>query len=277
MTAPAFGTTDLGGVRLALDWARDEGWNPGLDDAPAFFAGDREGFFMATVGDAPAAVISVVNHSSDLAFLGLYIAHPEQRGRGIGYALWQHALGHAGSRVVGLDGVPDQQDNYRRSGFELAGETHRFSGYLEGRTSTDVSAGTEQDVPHLTVMEARACGYEKPAFSDIWYRDTDTRRTRGRNREGITGFVTIRACGHGYKIGPVVADSVADAEVLIRAAVAAVGADEVIIDVPDDCPELMAFCEGEGLRVSFNTARMYRGPAPTPGPGQRAVATLELG
>ena len=74
-----------------------------------------------------------------------------------------------------------------------------------------------------------------------------------------------------------VAETLADAEMLIRAAVAESVAERVVVDVPDDCPDLMTFCAGEGLTVSFNTARMYRGPAPTPGPGQRAVATLELG
>ena len=33
-------------VQAAVDWAADEGWNPGINDAEAFFRADRKGFFV---------------------------------------------------------------------------------------------------------------------------------------------------------------------------------------------------------------------------------------
>ncbi len=86
-------TATLADVNLMLDWAADEGWNPGLDDAAAFHASDPEGFFVAERAGAPVAAISVVNHDDRNAFLGLYLCRPEWRGQGIGLALWNHALG----------------------------------------------------------------------------------------------------------------------------------------------------------------------------------------
>ena len=32
---------------LALEWAAQEGWNPGLSDAECFYAADPEGFLLA--------------------------------------------------------------------------------------------------------------------------------------------------------------------------------------------------------------------------------------
>lgn len=72
---------------LILSWAAAEGWNPGLDDAAVFFASDPEGFFVADLDNGPIAAISVVNHSSDFAFLGLYLCLPKHRGKGIGFGL----------------------------------------------------------------------------------------------------------------------------------------------------------------------------------------------
>ena len=42
------------------------------------------------------------------------------RGRGYGLRIWNAAIAHAGPRVIGLDGVLAQQQNYTKSGFELA-------------------------------------------------------------------------------------------------------------------------------------------------------------
>ena len=111
----SFRTARADELPLVLSWAEAEGWNPGPDDAAAFFASDPEGFFVADADTGPVAAISVVNHSDAFAFLGLYLCLPEHRGKGIGFGLWQHALAHAGARCVGLDGVPAQQDNYRKS------------------------------------------------------------------------------------------------------------------------------------------------------------------
>jgi len=271
-----FRTMHASELPIVLDWAATEGWKPGLEDAAAFWESDPDGFFLAEVEGRAAAAISVVVHSADFAFLGLYLCLPECRGKGIGYGLWQHALAHAGARVIGLDGVPDQQANYRKSGFDLAGQTYRFLGRLDGGMSSDLRGVTAADLTVLTEMEGHANGYVKPAFLKTWLVDTSTRKTLVLG-DNPRGFATIRACRSGHKIGPVIAETVEDAEVLIRGVIAAVDASEVMIDVPDDCAPLMDFCKAHEMAVTFNTARMYRGSAPKPGPLLRTVATMELG
>src|SRR4051794_28615575 len=103
-------------LNLALDWAAAEGWNPGLGDAACFRRADEGGFLGLFLGDRMVASISVVAYDSALAFLGLYIVLPEFRGRGLGLTLWQAGIARLGDRVVGLDGVVAQQENYARSG-----------------------------------------------------------------------------------------------------------------------------------------------------------------
>ncbi len=261
-----------------LDWAAAEGWNPGLDDAPAFHAADPGGFFVAEQDGTPVAAISVVNHSDSFAFLGLYICRPEYRGRGIGLALWQHSLSHAGGRVLGLDGVPDQQANYRRSGFRGTGQTHRFSGAVRGAAMDGVRPLRAGDTDTLVAIEARANGYEKSGFLRHWLADTATRKTLVADRGGaVAGFATIRRCRQGCKIGPLVAETQDDARGLIHAAAAFADGAEVIVDVPDDQPALMDYCASLDLTAAFHTARMYRGAAPVRGRAIRTIATLELG
>src|SRR6478752_1847342 len=125
---PTIRTMTREDLALVLDWAAAEGWNPGLGDADAFLAADPDGFLMAFVGEEPAAAISVVRYGEAFAFLGLYIAAPAFRGRGVGWRIWQAGLALAGDRTVGLDGVVAQQENYAKSGFALAHCNVRYEG-----------------------------------------------------------------------------------------------------------------------------------------------------
>ncbi len=65
---------------------------------------------------------------TDFGFLGFYIAAPEARGKGYGWATWQAAMERLAGRTVGLDGVVAQQENYRKSGFELLHRNVRYGG-----------------------------------------------------------------------------------------------------------------------------------------------------
>jgi hypothetical protein len=83
-------------LHLAIDWARQEGWNPGTFDAACFYAADPNGFFVSLHNDEPAAIVSVVRYGTSFSFLGLYICRPDLRGRGYGTRVWQAGLRYAG-------------------------------------------------------------------------------------------------------------------------------------------------------------------------------------
>lgn len=272
-----FGPASLFEIEQMLDWAAAEGWNPGLDDAAAFQAADPAGFFVARVGGGAVGSISVVNHSDRFSFLGLYIVRPEFRGKGIGKALWDHAVKHAEGRTIGLDGVSEQQDNYARSGFIIAGATERFHGMIEGKPVPAARCASAQDTASLVQQEARHSSVLKPAFLNAWYTKRPSRKTwliKGPN--GIEGQATIRHCHTGSKIGPLCANDISVARMLILHCASQANG-PLSIDVPSHDEGLRGLCLSLGLLPNFETARMYKGTAPAPTTPVFAVATLELG
>lgn len=48
---------------IAVDWAAEEGWNPGLPDADCYYAADPQGFFIGFLGADPIATISAVRYN----------------------------------------------------------------------------------------------------------------------------------------------------------------------------------------------------------------------
>ncbi|MBN2760193.1 MAG: GNAT family N-acetyltransferase [Rhodobacteraceae bacterium] len=277
MSGVIFRTAQLPELAQVLDWAAQEGWNPGLEDAAAFHAADPDGFFVATIGGQTVAAISVVNHCDSFAFLGLYLCHPEFRGQGIGFALWRHALNHAGQRNIGLDGVPAQEANYARSGFVFSGRTLRLSGQVAPEP-LDYPIASSSDYPELEKLDIAANGMSRPRFLRAWLENQPTRKTVLLRKGGaVCGFATARICRQGCKIGPVVATNAEDAYRLACAAAGGLQQDRVVIDIPDAAASFAALLRQNGFTNDFSTARMFRGSALQSGATLQAVASLELG
>jgi len=266
---------------VALGWARAEGWNPGLDDAGPFYAQDPSGFLMGWLGTLRIGCVSVVKYGADFAFLGLYIVLPAFRGKGYGKAIWDAGLASAPGRTIGLDGVVAQQDNYRRSGFALAHKSARWGGTLRGLVAkrSYVRPVTPDDMAALLAYDRTHAAADRTPFLTAWLAPSPTRQTEGYFEDGrLRGCGTIRRAVDGWKIGPLFADTPAIAEALLATLVAPADTDPVFIDVPEPNAAANDMVRRLGFSPSFETARMYLGPAPAL-PTERVfgITTLELG
>lgn len=245
-----------------MNWAAAEGWNPGLDDLAAFHRADPGGFLMGWIGDTPVASISVVKYGKGYGFLGFYIVASGYRGHGYGMAIWNAGMTYLAGRTVGLDGVIDQQDNYRKSGFVLVGNNIRYSGVpklsalptptypVQDLVSGDIAPLLTYDQPFFPADRSR--------FLRGWVtaHKTMVAKTKGN----ITGYGTIRKCHSGYKIGPLFADSPEIAQSLLAGLCASIPAgQEIALDTPQSNPAASRLAASCGLTPAFETARMYRG------------------
>lgn len=261
---------DLGGVETLLAWAAKEGWNPGVADAAPFHAADPNGFFGAFAGDTMVAGIAAVAYDDKFGFIGLYICHPDWRGQGHGKAVWDAGMAYLGPRTIGLDGVPEQQANYASMGFAKAYETVRMSGHSAGMSVPGVvEISSEHDIQALD----RACfPADRAAFLRQWA--AAPRRTAMLVGDGrASAYAVVRQCQIGQKIGPLFAQDETSALALLDSFGGAVQ-----IDVPAGQSGFLRELLARDFTPGFNTARMYRGPAPkTQGAMIFGVTSLELG
>lgn len=250
-------------ITIAGDWAAAEGWNPGRGDAACFAIPDARGFFVGEIDGEPVATVSCVNYDDRFAFLGFYIVRSGFRGAGHGLRIWNAAIAHAGARVIGLDGVVAQQDNYRKSGFKLAYANIRYGGNVAAPPKpADVVALDTIPFAPVEADDATVFPAARGAFLRAWI-NTPGHLGRALLRDGkLAAWGVIRPCRTGHKIGPLVADDRGAAEAIAQALLASAGAGEIFLDVPAVNREAIALAESLGLRPVFETARMYTGPIP---------------
>lgn len=274
-------TMTRGDLDIAVQWAAEEGWNPGLHDADCYFAADPTGFLMAYLGDEPIASISVVKYADSFGFLGFYIVKPAYRGQGYGLKIWQAGLQYLAGCNIALDGVVAQQENYKKSGFKLAYRNVRYQGQggAEGDVHPDI-------VPLSSLPFELVDAYDRPffpaqrtVFLQHWISQPDSHALALMKHGQLAGYGVIRPCHSGYKIGPLYANNRTLAEDLFCALKAKVPANEpVYLDVPEVNAAAVGLAESHGMKVVFETARMYTGAEPEL-PMQRlfGVTSFEVG
>lgn len=262
----------------AVDWAAAEGWNPGLNDGDAFYAADPAGFFVGVLAGEPVATISLVAYDAQFSFLGLYIVQPAHRGKGLGLKLWHEAIARHGTKLIGLDGVVAQQENYKKSGFQLAYRNIRYRGVVAGKPSKRLVAADTVPFEQLLAYDREFFPAPRSDFISRWIKPADGQALVAIDGGGIAGFGVIRACLEGLKIGPLYASTERIAEELLIALAATARGDTIYLDVPAPNAAAIRLAERHGMRPVFETARMYTGAAPDlPLSRLFGVTSFELG
>ena len=252
---------------LILDWAAQEGWNPGIHDGECFHAADPEGFLLGERAGTPVSCISVVTYPENFAFLGFYIVQPAFRGRGYGLKTWLAGMRRLAGYNIGLDGVIAQQQHYTKSGFILAWRNIRYAGRAAGLPPADTRAGalaplSAVSFSALQAYDRRHFPASRPTFLSLWMTRPGT-TTLTLMRDGhIAGYGVIRPCRTGFKIGPLFADDDEGAEALFLGLAGKAGNSQVFIDPPEPNLAAIRLAERHEFKPVFETARMYTGPAP---------------
>jgi len=269
-------------VDVAIELAAAEGWNPGIHDADCFYAADPRGFFIGLLDEEPIGCISAVAYGDSFGFIGLYIVKPEFRGKGFGIKLWNVGMAYLKGRNIGLDGVVEQQENYKKSRFEFAYRNIRYQGVSSGDRIIAPGIVELSKVPFedLNAHDDTLFPAPRHEFLKCWINQPEC-ISLGMMKDGryLTGYGVIRKCRIGFKIGPLFADDEIIAEKLYEALSGHVTQGEpIFLDTPEANSAAVALAKFHGMKKVFETARMYtKGEPDLPLNRCFGITTLELG
>ncbi len=248
-------------INTAIDWAAAEGWNPGLHDAESFYATDPNGFFIGEIDGEPVSTLSAVKYGNSFGFMGFYIVKPTYRGKGYGIQLWNTGIKYLAGRNIGLDGVLEQQDNYKKFGFELAYSNIRYEGVNESAASPENSKIVDlSSIPFSSIQSYDQTFFpeERSIFLKSWVKQSGHHALGIMDGEQLAGYGVIRKCREGYKIGPLFAETPELAESLFTALRNRVERSvSIYFDVPETNGAAISIAEKYKMKPVFETARMY--------------------
>lgn len=265
-------------LQLAVEWARNEGWNPGLHDADPFYAADPNGFFIAEINGEPVGTASAVAYDDRYGFLGFYIVKEELRHLGIGMKLCDALLEYMGDRVYGLDGVVAMLDKYvQQMGVAIAHYNARYEGVGRPAEATlaDISSVPFEE---LERYDRRFFPAPRTAFLQSWISRPGSQGRVVTDGGRLVGYGLLRPCFRGFKIAPLFADTPEIADQLFRELAGLAVDQPVFLDIPVCNQAAQELVGRYQMQKVFETARVYRGPAPALPLGQiYGITSFELG
>lgn len=249
-------------MNFVLTLAKEEGWNPGIDDASAFYLTDPTGFFIGTTENEKVGCISAVAYDNLYGFLGLYIVKPSFRGKGYGMKLWTHALNHLKDYSIGLDGVLNRQKDYEKSNFRPYYKNIRFTGKVQGNLSQDLINLNEVPFNILVEYDTSIFGVSRAHFLKHWIKMPNANAMAKVNNGRILGYGVIRKCYEGFKIGPLFADHIETAIEIFKNLCLTANNQPIFLDISEGNPEGKRIVETFNLQPVFQTIRMYKNHPP---------------
>lgn len=265
-------------VEVAVAWAAQEGWNPGVHDAEAFYQTDPEGFLAVEENGEIVATVSSTAYGGAFGFMGFYIVAPEHRDRGYGMPLANAARARLGSRLIGIDGVLAMRPKYEQWGFQMAYCNARYEGVGGGEEPSGTVDIAQIAFEDLAAYDARYFPVPRERFLRYWLTQPDAVIRAVVRGAKIEGYGMLRPCQIGYKFGPIFAETPDIAETLFRALAAYAPGAPIFLDVPEPNTAAVALAKRHGMTKVFATARMYNREAPPlPLDGIFGVTSFELG
>jgi GNAT superfamily N-acetyltransferase len=272
-----------------VEWAAQEGWNPGLHDAELFWATDPDAFIAADLDGELIGGGAITSYNAEFGFMGFFIVRPEFRGRGFGNALWHARRDRLLARLrpgssIGLDGVFEMQEYYAKGGFVFSHRDMRFCTDIPEHSSA-ARVDDEAIVPLTSVPFDQVLEYDRTCFPASrstflkgWISQPDALALGCRRDGKLSGYGVVRRCREGCKIGPLFADDVRAAEALFtRLADFATGG-SLFLDVPENNSAAIGLAHQHRMVEVFGCARMYLGPIPVLAHEHVfGVTTFELG
>jgi predicted N-acetyltransferase YhbS len=233
--------------------------------------------FVAEVDGKLIGTSMCWNHGADYASLGMVIVSPDWQGMGIGRELANRSIAEIGPRNVLLHTTQSGQPLYQALGFKVHDTVHQHQGTVFNSTLVALPKGERirplgaRDLVKLAELGSRAVGMPRAKLLSALY---DKAECVVIDRDGeLAGCAMLRKFGHGYAIGPVIADTPEHAKALIAHWTGTYAGSFVRVDV-SAAGGLGSWLDQLGLTRVDTVATMVRGRAPQPEGSMRQFAII---
>jgi ribosomal protein S18 acetylase RimI-like enzyme len=257
MTIVPFAAADISSF---LAYAARENWVVGAWEFEFLINRFPQGCFTARDDSgAITGFVTSLRHEQS-GWIGNLIVAEQQRGSGIGTALFNKALAAlttAGAKTIWLTASTSGAPLYEKHGFRALDTIFRWIGTGRQRQIAHVSTTQQEKLATASyLLDAEAWGDRRHALLDVTAK-------RGTLLQKGSGFIVRQPSGDDTQLGPFLAEDAAGAEYLFdEAARAILPATKIMLDAPASNRAAQRLYKRRMMKVAACSMLMYAGKKP---------------
>lgn len=271
-----------GDIPAGLRLREAAGWNQTEADWRRLLEIEPMGCFVACDGERVFGTVTAVTYEGGFGWIGMLLTDPRSRRQGIGTRLLHHAIAYLkdrGVECVRLDGTPMGHGLYLRHGFVDEYEIQRWQGRPAIGSGAGLPPVRESDLEEICRWDRRIFGADRSRLIASLWAGNPSCSALARIEGETAGYVLWRPGARAWYLGPCLADSAGQAELLIREMSSRVPGETVYVDICMENPWARQLFDGLGFQFQRPLARMRLGVLPCPGEPRLvcAIAGPEVG
>jgi hypothetical protein len=177
-----------------------------------------------------------------------------------------------------MDGVFDMVPFYEAGGFTYLYRDLRYQGVATGQCDPAAVPLDQIAWLELAAYDALVSGIQRPEFMLGWLMQPGGKGFALPHDGRLSGYGFLRPCRHGFKIGPLYAETADVARRLLDSLLSTITGQPVSLDVPEPNIAALRIVDERGWTQSFGCARMMNGtPIAIPVAKVFGVTSFEFG
>jgi GNAT superfamily N-acetyltransferase len=256
------------GMRLSIA----EGWNQTEKDWTLLIENRGNICLVAETKNKIIGTTTAINYSNEIAWIGMVLVNKEYRGRGVSTSLLTNILEKLRAcKSIKLDATPVGQPVYKKFGFRDEYLITRMinpsmKNYL---MNNDIDILPEPILPEhveeIAALDESIFGANRITLIRYVIKEYPHKAWILKRNNKIEGFVLGREGNKYNHIGPVMASTTFDAQILISKALNKLNNQPVIMDVLNDKKELLRWLQSIGFLIQRQFLRMHKNENLFPG------------
>lgn len=256
-------------VQFGMKMKNHVKWNQIPADWKRFMKFDPEGCFVAEIDGEKVGTGTVTTYGSKVAWIGMIIVDETKRRMGIGRSIMLACVDYCKRKkieVPKLDATPLGNKLYLTLGFIEEFLMDRREGKGGSFDYTGVQQMAKSDLAEIIAYDAVNFGVERGHVIEGLFAEFPEIAFVSRDGDGkVDGFLLGRQGLNAWQIGPWVADDVAKAEELFKAALNFLGDRNVFFDIVAVNKDILPLVCKYGFKHQRPFVRMYLGENKYPG------------
>jgi predicted GNAT family N-acyltransferase len=251
---------DISNCKLLSD---AEGWNQTEKDWKLLAGNEQNVCLLAEIEHKIIATATAMNYSGEVAWIGMVLVENSYRGKGIGKMILSNLLNELRSfKSVKLDATPAGQPLYEKLGFKNEYLIHRMTTlsmknaqpFLSGITPKPVLTS---DIEEVVAFDTSVFGTERTFLMKSLINENPENSWCIKRNGRINAFALGRQGRKYHQIGPVFANSLIEAVILISQTLLKLAGKPLMLDVPAEKVELINWLNSIGFVRQRDFVRMF--------------------